>query len=118
MMLSPINVNRFCQKILGHDSDDWQQSYEKITFKVIYNFLHWHLSQRKGDRGRAKPGIRKKSSLITFWCTFRIAFERATRHKIDAIVDRQRMSNVCVPVFDLFIADGSRPWSNLETVSN
>lgn len=41
-------------------------------------------------------GIQSKSSLVTFWCVFRLMFERCTKYKIDKVLDRRRTSNVCV----------------------
>lgn len=82
---------RFCAKIL---QTDWRLTYQNITFRVIYQFLDWVLNQRAGTNGRAKRGIRKKSSLVTFWCVFRLAFERATTFKVDTVINHHRLKNV------------------------
>lgn len=68
--------------------------YTEISIKVIYHFLTWVVNQKVGKDGRRKRGIRRKNSLITFWCTFRLAFQRATAYKIDQFIDRSRMHNV------------------------
>lgn len=61
---------------------------------MIYQFLNWYLGQRTGKGGRSKRLVRSRNSLITFWCCFRLAFQRATAYKIDAVIDRDLMYNV------------------------
>lgn len=69
-------------------------SHDDVTFKTIYLFLDWHISQKTSPDGIAKRGMKKRSSLVTFWCTFRLAFERSMGFKVDEKVDRGRVSNV------------------------
>ncbi|KAI1421246.1 C2H2 finger domain protein [Xylaria sp. FL1777] len=88
----------FSQKVLG--KDDWKRSFLEITFRITYNFLDWHLGQRTTIHGRKKPKMKKRSSLVTFWCAFRLAFERATASKIDDLVDRRRTANAIVELGD------------------
>lgn len=83
---------RFCTKALRQKSED--VDYHSLNFKMIYHFLDWNLNQRTGKNGRSKRGLKSKSSLVTFWCLFRLAFERATTFKIDELIDRRRLSNV------------------------
>lgn len=83
---------RFCTKALRQKSED--VDYHSLNFKMIYHFLDWNLNQRTGKNGRSKRGLKSKSSLVTFWCIFRLAFERATTFKIDELIDRRRLSNV------------------------
>lgn len=67
-----------------------------LKFPMIYQFLNWYLGQRTGKGGRSKRLVRSRGSLITFWCCFRLAFQRATAYKIDTIIDRDLMYNVSV----------------------
>lgn len=69
-------------------------AYRSITFRAVYNFLDWLLNQTRGKHQQRKKGIRSKNSLITSWCVFRLAFERARNIKIDEVIDRRRLSNV------------------------
>ncbi|CCF41454.1 C2H2 finger domain-containing protein [Colletotrichum higginsianum] len=51
--------------------------YETLSIKILYNFFDWYLNQKVGKDGRKRSGIKKKSSLVTFWKIFRLVFERA-----------------------------------------
>lgn len=75
---------------------DWDATacLHRLTFQTIYQFLHWHLGQRTGQKGRQKRSTSKKSSLIMFWCCFRLVYERATNSKVDQILDRNLIHNV------------------------
>lgn len=92
-----LTARSFCSKVL---QKNWKKSFETVDFCTIYNFLDWSLHQKLGHKGRAKRGLRKRSSLVTFWCTFRLAFERATTLKIDEFVERKRMHNVSTGLDD------------------
>lgn len=72
-------------------------TYAGINLKVIYQFLDWYLNQTTGMNERKKAGIRSRSSLVTFWCTFRLAYKRARNVRIDKRIDRHRLSNVRLP---------------------
>lgn len=74
-------------------------AYRAVNFRVVYHFLHWHLNQKVSPSGRKTQGVKSKSSLITFWCLYRLAFERARAHKIDKVIDGRRLSNVQCPQF-------------------
>ncbi|KAM0814231.1 hypothetical protein AB5N19_00021 [Seiridium cardinale] len=91
-------------KIMHAVSKKWQLILQKdpksvlrkINFNVTFFFLNWCLNQKTGKGGRRKKGIATKSSLTTFWCNFRLVFERETRSKIDGRVDRGRIGNALV----------------------
>ncbi|KAJ0329333.1 hypothetical protein COL922a_012866 [Colletotrichum nupharicola] len=76
---------------------------------LLYNFFDWFLSQKVGKDGRKKRGIKKKSSLGTYWKVFRLVFERAVGDKIDQKLNRtkkhvlseQRRANRCMTIDDL-----------------
>ncbi|KAL2273040.1 hypothetical protein FJTKL_05611 [Diaporthe vaccinii] len=90
--------SRFCTKVLwkrhSHlKSKGWKHQLRHIEFPTIYQFLNWHLSQRTGKSGRRKRPTRSKQSLITFWCCFRLAFQRAANWKINLKVNRNLIHN-------------------------
>ncbi|KAI8954520.1 C2H2 finger domain protein [Xylaria longipes] len=85
----------FCTKVFPRGTD-YISHLRAIRFEVVYQFLHWHLGQRTGKGGRRKRTITKRNSLITFWCSFRLFFERVTTNKIDELVDRRLMHNALV----------------------
>lgn len=86
-----LNRSRFSEKVLERDP---MLAYRSMSFKMVYQFLNWHLNQKTGYSGRRTSGIQSQSSLITFWCLFRLSFERATNYKIDKVIDGRRLSNV------------------------
>ncbi|KAJ5507903.1 hypothetical protein N7527_010046 [Penicillium freii] len=77
--------NQFCACI----RKDPQQEFLKLSVGILYTFLDWALNQRRGKNGRRLPGIKRKSSLETFWKVFRLVFERATSGKIENRMNRQ-----------------------------
>ncbi|KAK9774936.1 putative C2H2 finger domain protein [Seiridium cardinale] len=83
----------YCERIL---QKDLKSVLRKINFNVTFFFLNWCLNQKTGKGGRRKKGIATKSSLTTFWCNFRLVFERETGSKIDGRVDRGRIGNALV----------------------
>lgn len=89
------NPGRFCLRILG--TKHWEKSLQQISFRKIYNFLHWQLSQQTGQNGRLKRPIKSKGSLIRFWCCFRLAYERAAYGKIDLRINSRLVYNVGAP---------------------
>ncbi|CAI7565337.1 unnamed protein product [Penicillium viridicatum] len=68
---------------------DPQQEFLKLSVGILYTFLDWALNLRRGKNGRRLPGIKRKSSLETFWKVFRLVFERATSGKIENRMNRQ-----------------------------
>ncbi|KAJ0338342.1 hypothetical protein KNSL1_012488 [Colletotrichum chrysophilum] len=93
---------------------DVQRSYATISTGLLHTFFDWFLSQKVGKDGRKKRGIKKKSSLGTYWKVFRLVFERATSDKIDPKLNRsmhreakkhglneQRRANRCMTIDDL-----------------
>ncbi|RWA10320.1 hypothetical protein EKO27_g4770 [Xylaria grammica] len=91
----------FCTKVFPGGTD-YISHLRAIRFEVVYQFLHWHLGQRTGKGGRRKRAMTKRSSLITFWCCFRLFFEGVTTTKIDEFVDRRLMHNALVELGDKF----------------
>lgn len=83
---------RFCTYVMHRE--DWESCYGEINASIVFNFLDWVMGQRVGKDGRRKRGIKSKASLVTFWCTFRLAFERATNSKINNLVDHKSSSAV------------------------
>ncbi|KAK5637510.1 hypothetical protein RRF57_013225 [Xylaria bambusicola] len=81
----------FCDKIL--QTSDWKAQYLRITIQILYNFLRWHLNQTTGKGGRQKKCTSKGKSLVTFWCMFRLAFQRAHGFKINKVVDCDKITN-------------------------
>ncbi|KAK4862951.1 hypothetical protein LT330_010695 [Penicillium expansum] len=77
--------NQFCACI----RKDPQQEFLKLSVGILYTFLDWALNLRRGKNGRRLPGIKRKSSLETFWKVFRLVFERATSGKIENRMNRQ-----------------------------
>ncbi|KAI0855985.1 C2H2 finger domain protein [Xylaria cubensis] len=83
---------RFCDNVLQRK--DWKERYLKVTIQTLHAFFDWYLNQTTGKGGRRKRRTQKKNSLVTFWCMFRLAFERQHSFKINQIVDCQQVSNV------------------------
>ncbi|KAK1961500.1 hypothetical protein LY78DRAFT_588565 [Colletotrichum sublineola] len=75
----------YCNKVLRRDP---QQCYETLSIKILYNFFDWYLSQKLGKKGRKRSGIKKKSSLGTYWKIFRLVFERAMGERISSKLGR------------------------------
>ncbi|KAF4480421.1 hypothetical protein CGGC5_v011005 [Colletotrichum fructicola Nara gc5] len=67
---------------------DVQQCYATISTRLLHTFFDWFLSQKVGKDGRKKRGIRKKSSLGTYWKVFRLVYERAICNKVDSKLNR------------------------------
>ncbi|KAK1707756.1 C2H2 finger domain protein [Colletotrichum acutatum] len=97
---------------------DPKECYAKISLGLMYNFFDWVMSQKIGKNGRKKRGIKKKSSLGTYWKVFRLVFERAVGEKINQKLNRsmhrvlrdlgkkhrlseQRRVNRCMTIDDL-----------------
>ncbi|CCF42280.1 C2H2 finger domain-containing protein [Colletotrichum higginsianum] len=67
---------------------DPRHCYETLSIKLLYNFFDWYLSQKVGKDGRKRNGIKKKSSLGTYWKIFRLVFERAMGERIASKLGR------------------------------
>ncbi|CAG8036080.1 unnamed protein product [Penicillium olsonii] len=68
---------------------DPEQEFRKLSIAILHTFLDWALNLRRSKNGRRLPGIKRKSSLETFWKVFRLVFERATSEKIGKTMNRQ-----------------------------
>ncbi|KAK0367440.1 C2H2 finger domain-containing protein, partial [Colletotrichum limetticola] len=90
---------RFCAVI----KRDVQQCYETISTRIVHTFFDWFLNQKVGKDGRKKRGIKKKSSLGTYWKVFRLVFERAVLRRLSKRhgLDDQRRANRCMVMEDL-----------------
>lgn len=86
---------RFCACL----RKDPEQEFRKLSIAILHTFLDWALNLRRGKNGRRLPGIKRKSSLETFWKVFRLVFERATSEKIGKTMNRQmrRVRNEVTP---------------------
>lgn len=85
-------MTRYCKLIL--QDEDWKGCFSRITFNMVYHFLKWHLAQQTGNDGRKKRQIQAQDSLRTFWCNFRLVFEREMHMKIDKVIDCRMVANV------------------------
>lgn len=83
--------------VMGDEA--WRQCLKKIDFGAVYHFLMWYLNQKTGRDGRSKRPVKARGSLITFWCCFRIFYERMTTAKIDNALPRGVMHNVSSQFF-------------------
>ncbi|KAH8659526.1 C2H2 finger domain protein [Ilyonectria robusta] len=72
--------SEFCSSVL--EVTDYQEHYKSISLRLLRTFFDWLLGQKTSPNGRKKRGIRKLSSLGTYWKVFRLAFERAVGEKI------------------------------------
>ncbi|UQC77422.1 C2H2 finger domain-containing protein [Colletotrichum lupini] len=76
--------HQFCAVI----KRDVQQCYATISTSIMHTFFDWLLNQKVGKDGRRKRGIKKKSSLGTYWKVFRLVYERAVGDKLDLKLNR------------------------------
>ncbi|KAI1260377.1 hypothetical protein F5Y18DRAFT_432325 [Xylariaceae sp. FL1019] len=75
-----------------------RKEYSKGTERLMGHIEnHWrcYLNQKMGKRGKKRP-IKKRSSLVTIWCTFRLVFEQTMNCKIDEKIHRNQMTNAFV----------------------
>ncbi|KAL2272538.1 hypothetical protein FJTKL_06333 [Diaporthe vaccinii] len=90
----------FCTKVLH--KHDWVQCIVGLNFMVVYHFLWWYLNQKTGKKGQRKRPVSKLSSLITFWCCFRLFYERHTTKKIDDVLPRGVIHNALIDLSTKF----------------
>ncbi|KAK7937416.1 uncharacterized protein PG986_014284 [Apiospora aurea] len=62
--------------------------YDPISIGLLYNFFEWRLNQKFTPEGRRLRGIKKRSSLGTYWKVFRLAYKRAVGEKVDPKLNR------------------------------
>ncbi|KAE9566472.1 hypothetical protein CGMCC3_g17382 [Colletotrichum fructicola] len=85
--------------LLDAVADQWRQfclvlkrnvadCYATISLGLLHGFFDWVLCQKVGKNGRRKRGVKKKSSLGTYWKVFRLVFERAVGDKMDPKLNR------------------------------
>lgn len=87
-----INGRSFCSIVLH--KEDWEGCLASVDFATVYHFLLWYMNQRTGSGGRKKQPVKKMSILFSFWCGFRLFYERLTTQKIDNQLPHGVMSNV------------------------
>ncbi|KAM3548285.1 hypothetical protein ARSEF4850_009502 [Beauveria asiatica] len=74
----------FCTTILKRDPQEcFENIHEESSIRLPYKFLEWRLNQRIGRDGRRLKGVKKFSSLLTYWKVFCIAFKDAVGEKLD-----------------------------------
>ena len=90
IFLSVLTFESFCH-VIGQNplKRDALRRFEDITLRLLDSFFDWMLSQRVGEDGRRLRGIRKKSTLETYWKVYRLVYERATGSKIGGQITRQ-----------------------------
>ncbi|KAK1658505.1 C2H2 finger domain-containing protein [Colletotrichum godetiae] len=74
----------YCEVLDRHP----RRCYETLSITLLKNFFDWYLSQKVGKDGRKRSGIKKKSSLATYWKIFRLVFERAMGERIASKLGR------------------------------
>ncbi|KAH8585358.1 hypothetical protein B0O99DRAFT_679450, partial [Bisporella sp. PMI_857] len=77
--------DRYCTFIKKHPV----QCFQEVSANFLYGFLCWVCDQRRGKRGRRRPGIKHTSSLQTFWKWYLIVYRLETGMKIDGLVQVQ-----------------------------
>ncbi|KAK2051368.1 C2H2 finger domain-containing protein [Colletotrichum caudatum] len=75
---------RYCE-VLDRDP---RHCYETLSGTLLKNFFDWYLSQKVGKDGRKRSGIKKKSSLATYWKIFRLVFKKAIGERIASKLGR------------------------------
>lgn len=63
-----------------------EECYQAFNERMLYLFLHWQLNQKTGKRGRVKGVMKSSLSLRTFWCEFRVVFDRANGFNISRLI--------------------------------
>lgn len=87
---------RFCTTIFKRDPQECFESiHEEFSIRLPYKFLEWRLNQRVGRDGRRLRGVKKFSSLMTYWKVFCIAFKDAVGETLDPRLG-QNMQNVLI----------------------
>ena len=56
---------------------------------ILYSFFDWILKRKVGKDGRKLRGIKKRSTLGTYWKVFRLFFEMETGDKLCAKLNRK-----------------------------
>ncbi|KZL70485.1 C2H2 finger domain-containing protein [Colletotrichum tofieldiae] len=87
------NVEEQYCEILDRDP---RHCYQTLSMKLLYNFFDWYLSQKVDKEGRERSGIKKKSSLGTYWKIFRLVFESAVGERIASKLGRSMRKYVGV----------------------
>ncbi|KAK8013600.1 hypothetical protein PG991_009193 [Apiospora marii] len=81
---------RFCKEVLEKKP---KEAFAAIEIRTVVHFMHWHMNQKLDLKGHTKRGMHKKSSLVTFWRTFRITFQRAMFYNIGRHIDGAHVHN-------------------------
>ncbi|PMB71342.1 hypothetical protein BM221_003809 [Beauveria bassiana] len=88
----------FCDKVLSKIPQAFFESSKaslesfnaspSYALSILHTFFKWKLSQKLGKDGRKLKGIKKKSSLETYWKIFRLYFSREVGEKINLVISR------------------------------
>ncbi|KAI1271427.1 C2H2 finger domain protein [Xylaria sp. FL0933] len=79
----------FCETI----DEDWENALDNIDVVIVVNFHEWYLNQRTGKNGRTIRGIKKRTSLRTFWDNFRMFFHDRQGSKLNHVIDCSKVQN-------------------------
>ncbi|KAG0156267.1 hypothetical protein PDIDSM_3444 [Penicillium digitatum] len=70
---------------------DPEQEFRKLSIAILHTFLDWALNLRRRKNGRRLPGIKRKSSLETFW---KVLFLRT-------VINLTDLASLVVPTTDI-----------------
>lgn len=65
------------------------QCFQDVSANFLYGFLCWVCDRRRGKGGRRRPGIKRTSSLETFWKWYLMVYRSETGKKMDGMVQVQ-----------------------------
>ncbi|EEH48168.2 uncharacterized protein PADG_04252 [Paracoccidioides brasiliensis Pb18] len=70
---------RYCRHIKANAAKKWSEiSDSDQTVRFLYSFLSWRCDIRHGKDNRHCPGIKRKSSLETFWKWWHLVLKQET----------------------------------------
>ncbi|ODH16246.1 hypothetical protein ACO22_06374 [Paracoccidioides brasiliensis] len=71
--------SRYCRHIKANAAKKWSEiSDSDQTVRFLYSFLSWRCDIRHGKDNRHCPGIKRKSSLETFWKWWHLVLKQGT----------------------------------------
>lgn len=79
------------------------QAYHDLTIQSLKGFLSWVCDRRRGKNGRRRIGIRRLSSLQTFWKWYQLVYKVEAGKRIDEMILIQSRD---VSEHDSFLVDG------------
>ncbi|OJD25345.1 hypothetical protein ACJ73_03282 [Blastomyces percursus] len=70
---------RYCRHIKANAERQWDRiSNSEETVRFLYAFFSWRCDIRRGKNNRYCPGIKRKSSLETFWKWWHLVLKQET----------------------------------------